>query len=257
MALTISAIRAAASGTVRPSGRATADLDGAFGGGDVDDQVAAEQRFPIQIAKHQVGIGYGRLCAPGAIARRARIGPGTVRPDPQRASWIDPGNAAATGADLGQVDHRHADRVAGAVLPAVGVAGAADFVFRGHRDLAIGDDAGFRRRAAHVEGDHVRQAKLASRQGRRDDAGGGSGFDDGGGHAQRLGDVDDPAAGAHDVQIGQSKRGRRLLQPIEITRQQRPDISANGSRAGAFEFADFRQHVAGQEYPDVRQRGAQ
>ena len=38
------------------------------------------------------------------------------------------------------------------------------------------------------------------------------------------------------------------MQPIQIAGQQRPDIGADRRGAGALELADFRQHLAGQEY---------
>ena len=250
-------MRAAASGHRQPQRRRHRVVDRAFRRRGVDAQRTAQQCVAIQPAQHDVGVGHRRPRAAGAIRGGARIGAGTVRPDLQRAAGIDPGDRAAAGADLGKVDHRHADRMAGAVHPALRIGRAADFVFRGDRDFAADDDAGFRGRAAHVERDQVRPVKLPPRQRRGDHAGGGAGFHHGGGQPQRLGDVEHAAGRAHHVQRRQPKFRCRALQPVEIGSQQRPDIGADRGGAGAFEFADFRQHLAGQVHGDIRQCSAQ
>ena len=162
----------------------------------VDRQVAAEQRLPVEIAQHDVGVADGGLGAAAAIADRARLRTGALRADLQRAAGIDPGDAAAAGADLGEVDDGHADRVAGAVQPAVDVAVAAHLVFGRHSHLAAGDQAGLRRRAAHVERDQVGPAELPADQRGGDDAGRRAGLDRHRRHAQRLGGLEHAAAGA-------------------------------------------------------------
>ncbi len=145
------------------------------------------------------------LRATEAIGRRSRVGAGAGRPDLQRAARIDPGDRAAAGADLGQVDDRHADRMAGAVHPALGVGGAADFILGRHRDFVADDHAGLRRRAAHVEGDQVGATELTSGQGCGDHAGGGAGFHRHRRHAQAFGDVEHAAGGSHDMQRRQPR----------------------------------------------------
>ena len=67
----------------------------------------------VEVAEHQVGVGHGRL---GRRRGRSRPGPGTAPaergPDAQGAAGVDPGDAAAAGADLGQVDDRDLEREA-------------------------------------------------------------------------------------------------------------------------------------------------
>ena len=137
--------------------------DRALGGGAAYRQAAVEQRGAVEVAEHDVRVRHGRAGAAAAVGGGAGRGAGAVRPDLERAAGVDPGDAAAAGADLREVDHRHADRVAGAGDPALGVAGAADLVLRRHRDLAADDHAGLGRGAAHVEGQHVGQAESGGR----------------------------------------------------------------------------------------------
>ena len=56
---------------------------------------------------------------------------------------------------------------------------------------------------------------------------------------------------------GSPRSEAAALQPVEIGPQQRPDIGADGGGAGAFELADFRQHLAGQIHGHIGQRGTQ
>ena len=60
--------------------------------------------------------GFG---AAAAVARRAGVGAGRLGPDLQQTELVDAGQAAAAGADLDEVDRRHRDREARALLEAV------------------------------------------------------------------------------------------------------------------------------------------
>ena len=114
----------------------------------------------IEPAEHDVGVGDGRLGAAAAVADRAGIGAGALRPDLERADLVDPGDAAAAGADLDHVDHRQHHRMAAGV--------AADVIARRHRRLAVADQARLGGGAAHVERDHVGEAeRLADARRRR------------------------------------------------------------------------------------------
>ena len=229
---------------------------GARGGG-LYRQPPREHRLRVEVAKDQVAVGHRRLDAALAVADGTRFRPGAARTDAQGPAGIDPGDAAAAGADFRQVDDRHADRVAGAMHPAVHVAVAADLVLRSRLDRAILDQAGFCRRPAHVEGDQVGLVELAADQRRGDDARRRPGLDRHRRHFQPFFHVEDTAARAHDVEVRQSHAGHRFLQPSQIGLQDRPDIAAHGRRAGPLELADFRQNLARKEHRNVRQRRTQ
>ena len=80
---------------------------------------AAPRRLPRRAASRRRGsasalmrpstrlasVTVGSVAAP-AVADRAGIGAGAARPDLQRADFVEPGDAAAAGADLDDVDHR-------------------------------------------------------------------------------------------------------------------------------------------------------
>ena len=135
--------------------------------------------------------------------------------------------------------------------------GAADLVFGGDRDLAIGNQARLRRRPAHVEGDQVGKAELSADKCRGDDTGRRAGLDRHRRHAQPLGDVEDAAARTHHVELRQPERRNRTLQPVEVAREQRSDIGAYRGRAGALELADLGQHLRGEVDADPGKRAAQ
>ena len=108
---------------------------------------AAQSRFGIQIAQHNVGIGHGRQIAALLVASGARVRAGAVWAHFQHAKRIHMRNRAAACAQGFHVYHRHADAVAQEVDVAV-EAGLAVF---GHGDVKRG--------AAHVHGNHVVDAK--------------------------------------------------------------------------------------------------
>src|SRR5262249_32488699 len=76
-------------------------------------------------------------------------------PDAQCAAAVDPRDAAAPGAHLGQVDDRDLDREAGAGTGAAEAAFAADLEVVGDLRPPLADDARLGRRATHVEGDDL------------------------------------------------------------------------------------------------------
>ena len=115
----------------------------------IELHLAAEKIIRIEITEHQIGVGHRRLRAALAIAHRAGIGARAVRPDFEQSERIDPGDAAAAGADLDHVDDRNAHRQTAALAEAID---AVDFEFVGLERLAVVDDAKLGGRAAHVEG---------------------------------------------------------------------------------------------------------
>ena len=117
----------------------------------VELQLAAEEAVGVEPAEHQIGVGHRRLGAAAAVADRARRRAGAARADVQAALRVEPGDRAAAGADLDDVDHRRLDRKALHV--------AADVVDRLDREAAVLDQRALRGGAAHVEGDDVLEAE--------------------------------------------------------------------------------------------------
>ena len=136
--------------------------------------LAAEEAVGADAAEDDVGVGDGQLGAAAPIADRARVGAGAVRTDLERADLVDPGNAAAAGADLHDVDHRHHRRMAVRI--------SADVIALGDGRLAAMHEAGLGRGAAHVEGDGVLVAEIAADLRGRNDAADRPGFHHGDRH---------------------------------------------------------------------------
>ena len=91
----------------------------------------------------------------------------------------------------------------------------------------------------------------------RDDPGRGPRLDGGGGHPERPGHVEDPAARPHDVEPGKPEPGEGRFQPLEVGGEDRPDVGADGGRARALELADLREDLARQEHREAGERRPQ
>ena len=147
--------------------------DGLARGGGVQRHLAAEEERGVQPAEDQVGVGDGRRGAAAAVAGRARPRACAARAHAERAARVDPRFAAATGADLHQIDHRRADGIAAAAaLAERGHRLGADLDLGGQPELAVLDEADLGGRPAHVERHHVLVAVRRRDGARCDDAGG-------------------------------------------------------------------------------------
>ena len=72
----------------------------------VEPHLAAEEIVGVEVAEQQVGIGDRRRRAACPVAGRPGIGARAVGTDAQQAQRVDPGDAAAAGTDLDEVDRR-------------------------------------------------------------------------------------------------------------------------------------------------------
>ena len=77
----------------------------------VERHLAAEKTFGDHASERDVGIGDGRFRAALTVGDRTGMTAGAARADFQRADLIDPGDAAAAGADLDDVDDRQHHRM--------------------------------------------------------------------------------------------------------------------------------------------------
>ena len=131
-------------------GQLARDLDLAVRNGALGDE-----------AEHDVGVGHRRLDPTASVAGRPGIGARAARADLEPAGRVDPRDAAAAGADLGDVDRGDPQQLARtADQPAARGHRAADLVLAAARDRAVLDQRRLRGRAAHVERDHVREPEL-------------------------------------------------------------------------------------------------
>ena len=84
----------------------------------VDRQIAVQQRCLVEVAEQEVAIRHCRFAAAAAVAHGPGIGASALRADAQTSGAVNPCNRSAPGGHLGQIDHRHADRMTGSVHPA-------------------------------------------------------------------------------------------------------------------------------------------
>ena len=217
---------------------------------DIELQLAAEETVGVEPPQHQIGVGHGRLGAAIAIAggagRRARA----LRADRQAVLRIEPGDRAAAGADLDDVDHRRLDRKSLHI--------AAGVVDRVDREAAVLDQRALGGGAAHVEGDDVLEPERLGIGAGADAAADRPGFD----QADRLPagalDREQPAVRAHHVErAGKALACEVALKPPDIGRDLRADIGVGGDRRGALVFVPFARELGGAGDVDARQQRAQ
>src|SRR5205823_4173389 len=65
----------------------------------VELDVARQGRGCVEVAEEKVGVGDGRLGAAAAVAGRAWLRPGRMRPHPQGTPVVAPADRPAAGAD--------------------------------------------------------------------------------------------------------------------------------------------------------------
>ena len=131
-------------------------------GSEIERHLAAEEAVGAEPAEDEIGVGDGRLGAAEAVADRAGRRARAFRADAQGVADLDAGDAAAAGADLLDVDHRHLHRQARGI--------AADQRRAGHQHGAFIDHAGLGGGAAHVERDGVGEADRVAQRLGADDA---------------------------------------------------------------------------------------
>src|SRR5579884_1655239 len=113
----------------------------------VQGHLPAQEPALVDPPEEDVGVGHRGLDPSPAIADRAGVPAGALRPHLERADLVDPGDAAPTRPYLYDVDDRQHDRVPTGI--------AADVVALGDARHVALDQAGLGRRAPHVEGDDV------------------------------------------------------------------------------------------------------
>ena len=79
---------------------------------EVKNKIPAQEAFWLQASEQEIGISNGWLCA-AAIADRAGISAGRLRPHPQCSRGVEARNRSAARADRMYIEHRNSNRQAG------------------------------------------------------------------------------------------------------------------------------------------------
>ena len=254
-ALAISTMPLAAASGSRPSGAATRSAmarraASASSAISPPRKNAGSSRPSARFASVMVG-----RRAAAAVAGRPRAGAGAPRADAQRAARVDPRLAAAARADLDQVDHRRADRVAAA--PALAERRhrlRAHLHLGGEPQPPVLDQPDLGGGAAHVEREHVGVAVRRGHRPGRDDARGGPGLDHVDGPLLGRGRRHDAAVGLHHVERrGGAERGEPRLERVHVARHDRHDRGVHRGGAGPQVLAELRADLGGDRQPGLRQ----
>ncbi len=229
-------------GLERPCGGVGIQLDGAAG-----------EVLGAQVAEDDQRVGQRRLVPAEAVAGRPRIRARALGADVQHPELVRRDEAAAAGADLGEVDEREPDRVAAALdEPAAQVDPGPDLVLRRLHRQAVLEDRRLRRRPAHVERDHVGDPGLAREKRTGDDSGGRPRLD----QVRRLADrgrgAHQAAARLHDLERRRDPRcGQARLERADVALDDRADVGVDDGRARALVLADLGEDVGRARDVDV------
>ena len=215
----------------------------------METHLAAEEIVGVEVAEQQVRVGDRRQRAACAVAGRPWIGARAVGADPQQAKRVDPGDAAAAGADLDQVDRWRLEKQAAALLE---TAHAGHLELRRARRLAAGDQRDLGGRAAHIESQDVGRAEpLGKMRGDRD-ASSGPGLDQPDRELAREIEAQRAAAGAHHEEGAARASFLQGLRELgQIARHQRLDVGIGHGGGNAAVLADLRQHARGQRHREI------
>ena len=226
--------------------------DGGFRFGDIDRHRAAGKRLRVEVAEHEVGIGHRGLLAAASVAGRAGQGARALRADLEQAQFVQPRNAAATCADLDQLDggDRNGQAAAfGQALFASRLEAVAD------QRPAVLDDGELCGRAAHVEREHVAHPGTFAEERACERAGGRAGFEQLDRYALGFVHVREAAVGEHHEERGADAERRNLAaHEFEVAVGKGRDVGVRHRGRAAFVFADLRRDFRGDRYEQVRVR---
>ena len=163
----------------------------------VERHRAAVEIGGVEVAEREVRVRHRWPQAAGAVAGGAGVRARALRTHPDGAVH-GRGNGAAARADLDQLDRRHIDRQAGALLEPDRI----DLEDGRNRRLAAIDGSEFRRGAAHVEAEHAVRADVPADPPREQHARRRAALDDAHGVFTRQRGRDEPAVRLHDGKPG-------------------------------------------------------
>ncbi len=180
-----------------------------------------------QPSQQQVRVGYRRRQPAASVARRPRRRPGAPRADAEGAPRVPPDDRTAARTDGMDIDHRDADREAG------------DLASLGPLAAATGDQAHVRGRAAHVEGDHVLDARQGRDPLRADHPRRRSGDEDHHRMRRRLVDCCDTPGGAHHERLGEAGRDDIAAECPNVAGDDGPEVGVGDGRRGALVLTEL------------------
>ena len=138
---------------------------------DADFDIATEKIVGIDATSYQIGVGNGWFTSTISVAGWSWNRASAQRSDFEGTAGVDPGNAAAAGPDLDDIDHRSFDWIASILLIAF------DSVVGGDRDLALMNQRALGCSSTDIECDQIVKTRGATDLRGSDHASDGPGFD--------------------------------------------------------------------------------
>ena len=208
----------------------------------VNCHAPAEEGLGPHRAPDHLGVGDGWLPPAEAVAGRARVGASALRPDPQHATPVHPGDAAAAAADRHDIEHRGLDRK------------AVDLRLGRERRLPALDQADVGAGPAHVEGDEVGEARAPGLARRPHHARGGAGEEGRDRAPAHAGGGQAAAVRLHDRKVP-AEAGRRqpILEAAEIAVDDGLDVGGEGGGRAALVLPEHPCDVRGARHIDLGQ----
>ena len=197
----------------------------------------------VDLAKDKIRIGDRGAVPTALIAGGAGFGTGAFRAGLDAAKGIDPGDGAATCADLDHLDHGDGDGHARSLAETVG---ARDFEAAGGLGLKSFDQADLGGGSAHVIADDLFEFEALGHVGGEDRPACRAGFhkahrEFGGGFHR-----DQPAAGMdHEDRAARAQRPEPRLQATKVIGHLGADIGIGADGVEPFEFAHLGRNVGG------------
>ena len=215
--------------------------DGTFGSVAVEHHLACEEVIGVQPIEGDAGVGDGGLHPAQTVAGGPRPGARALRPDAERPSGIDPGDAAAAGPDGQNLDGGRHDR------PTL------DRALVDRSCQTVGYDAHVAAGAADVDSRHVAQIHAIRDELRADDAAGRTRHH-GADRQVPCGPArDDAAVRLHHEKLPlQAPVAQRLRQAVEIGRDDGDRARIDRDRRRALELPQLARDIGG--HGDVRVR---
>ena len=222
----------------------------------VNGHAAAGEGLRVQVPQHHVCVGDGGFVPSQAITGGPWDGARAVGADLQRTPLVQPDDASASRADLGDVNRRQfksvtpsGDEPAGERNP------SADLVFIRPDEFAVLDQGRLGGRSAHIEGNYVRVARSRPHVPGTDHPGGRAALDDLGGFFHNRLHLDHaPRRLHHQHSLGQAARIQLLDQGLQIGLDRWPHQRIDHGGTGTLVFPNLRQNLGRQRQIKVGKR---
>ena len=233
--------------------RANLNVDRFFSGAHVENDRASREIPSVNLAQHQIGVGYSRARPAQSVAGWAWLRPSTLGAGLDAAQRINRRDGPAASTDLNHLDHGNGDRDARPLGKAVGARHLKSA--RCARGELL-DQADLRRSAAHIVGDHLAKIEAASNVGCKDRAPCRARLDQA--HREFRRRLDRHKA---TTRVDQKHRAppahlpKSRLQAQQVIGHQRAHVSVGADRVEALKLAHLRRYVGADGDRQVKPRG--